>query len=151
MWLMKPIGALLALATLTSTGLAKCASVRYTAVGAVTPPAGTSPADIKVFLFVDGMSRVSEISATRSKPDFQVPNADGSFRVESWMSTASGNPHSVREECSRVGVAGEVVVIGKDVYARRIRVSFSPSRKQIRRTLEASGRARRIELEMLPP
>lgn len=144
-------GAFLALATLPAAGLAKCAAVHYTVEGAVTLPAGISPGDVKVFLFVDGVRRVSEMPATRSQPDFQVPNADGSFRLESWLSTASGDPHSVREECNKVGVAGEVVVIGKDVYARRVRFSFSPSRRQIRRTLEASARVSRIELEVLPP
>lgn len=151
MWLTKLVAVYLALAAMASAGLAKCAPVHYTVEGAVTLPGGTSPSDVKVFLFIDGLSRVSETTATRSQPDFQVPNTDGTFRVESWVSTASGDPHRVREECNKVEEAGEVVVIGKDTYARRVRVSFSPSRKEIRRTLEASARIGRIDLEMLPP
>jgi len=129
---------------------AKCAFARYTVEGRLLLPSGAPTERVRVYLLVDGMSRASDYPATAAKPDFEIPTADGQFRVESRVSTASGDPDSVREQCKRAETGGEIFVTGEGIYGQRVRVIFTPSRREILKKLEASARLDPIRVERLP-
>jgi hypothetical protein len=123
---------------------AKCAFTRYVVEGRVLLPQGISADHVRVYLFVEGMNRASDYPGSAAKPDFGVLDTDGRFRVESWVSTASGDPDSRTEQCKRAETAGE------GLYARRARVTFGSGRREILKKHEASARLGPIEVERLP-
>lgn len=150
MRLMKAIAFALVLWCVASAAHAKCAYGRYTVEGRLLLPRGVPAERVRVYLLVDGMTRASDYPATASEPDFETPDTDGHFRVESWVSTASGDPNSVREQCKRVEAGGEIFVAGDGIYARRVRVTFTPSRREILKKLKASAQVDPVEIEQLP-
>jgi hypothetical protein len=135
---------------MAGAGSAKCPHVHYTVEGTLLLPSDVSADRVRVYLLVDGMSRTSDYPATRSEPDYEHPDNNGRFLVESWVSTASGDPDSDREQCKRVEGNGEIFVAGDGIYARRARVAFAPSPREIRKRLEATGRLAPILIEPLP-
>ena len=143
-------GLLLLSLSVTTTGYAKCPFIRYTAEGRLLLPPGLSPDRARVYLFVDGMKRANDYPATALKPDFALPRNDGYFQVESWVSTASGDPDSSQEQCKRTETAGEIFVTGEGIYSQRVRITFTPGRKEILKKLEASAQVDSIQIERLP-
>ena len=127
---------------------AKCPFVRYVAEGRLTLPSGVNASDVKLYLFLDGADQAtaypSEVSA--GGQDFSVPAADGTYRVESWLSTISGYSMTGGERCDRVESGGDLFIVGRGFLAQRARVKFSQSDRVIRRSLQASGKLQHIDL-----
>ncbi|MFN7942362.1 MAG: hypothetical protein U0X73_12250 [Thermoanaerobaculia bacterium] len=132
-------------------GFAKCPFAKYAVAGRISVPSGVDPGKVHVLLFLDGTERASDYPPELSEgQDFAVASSDGSFLVEAWLSTDSSTSTRFRDECNRVVTEGEIILIGDAVYAKRVRVSFDQSRKEIRRELRASARVHPITLEALP-
>jgi hypothetical protein len=111
-------------------------------------PSGISFSNIRLYVFIDGMRHVGDTVATRGQPDFQHPKAVGSFHLDTWVSTSTPGPRG-RERCTKVETGGELIVVGEGLYAHRERITFTPNRAAIRRTLKAWARIGPIELEAL--
>lgn len=121
---------------------AKCPFARYRVEGTLQIPLGQDPSGIRVYLFLDGTQRSTEYPG----PDFAVPNTDGTYLAEVWLST---NSSVGREKCDRIEAEGDLVVVGDLIYAQRTRVRFGQSKKKIREALQASVNIKPIALEKL--
>jgi hypothetical protein len=130
---------------------AKCPFAKYTVEGRISVPSGVNAAQVRIYLFLDGAERTSDYPGSHERPDYSLPEPEGSFRVEAWLSTASARSRISGEKCDRVETSGEIILLGDDVYAKRVRISFSQSVKQIRRRLHAVAEAPPIVLESIPP
>jgi len=133
------------------TGHAKCPFAHYMVEGRILLSEGILVDRMRVYLFIDGRSRSSDYPATHFRPDFAIPDTDGHFRVESWISTSSGNPGSTAEQCKYAEPTGDIFVTGEGIYGLRVRVTFTPAdRRKILKTLEAKARLGPIQIEPLP-
>src|SRR5829696_7004334 len=85
-----------------SAGGAKCGMQKYDLVGRIVTEASLTQS-IRVYPFLEGAEAtgiMSDATGTPS-PDFIIPNGEGSFAVELWLSTDSGAFSSGRDDCSR--------------------------------------------------
>jgi hypothetical protein len=82
---------------------------------------------IRVYPFLEG-AEVTGIIADGTgtpSPDFIIPNSEGSFVVELWLTTDSGAFSSGRDECGRKAKYVDVFIVGEGVRAKRVRVEFT--------------------------
>lgn len=115
---------------------AKCSFLRYQVVGQVLVPNGMEQKKVHIYLFLEGSSHASDYAPEPQHGDFALPGDGGTFEATAWYNTWSGGPgknHSVHaaDDCSRVALAGELVIVGEDIEAQRIPVVFGSSKKAI--------------------
>ena len=122
---------------------AKCPFAEYRVEGTLSLPPGVKPSEIRIYLFPEGARRTTQYPG----PDFAHPGADGSYEVQVWLSTDSGN--SQRHNCQHVVNQADLFIVGDRVYGYRRSVVFEQSKKSIRRSLRASAQLEPIELESL--
>lgn len=129
----------------SSAGIAsaKCPFAEYRVKGGLSLPPGVNPSEVRIYLFPEGARRTTQYPG----PDFVHPGTDGSYEVQVWLSTDSGN--SQRHNCEHVVNQAELFIVGNRVYGYRQSVVFEQSKKSIRKSLRASAQLESIELEPL--
>ena len=143
---MKPIVLFCGLLVAAASDLpAKCAFLKYTVSGRVGVPAGSSPADVRVYFFLEGATHTSDYPPAEGTADYVTLDESGAFEAVSWYNTWTGKEKPTRsargvDDCRRVALRGSIVVIGKGLEARLVPVTFSQSVSAIRRDgASASG------------
>jgi hypothetical protein len=131
---------------------AKCAFLKYTVSGRVMAPDGSSSADVRVYLFLEGATHTSDYPPAVGAAEYVSPDDSGAFEVVSWYNTWTGRERptgSARgvDDCRRVALRGSLVVIGNGLEARLIPITFGKSATAIRRS---GGSASGIEVKLRP-
>lgn len=127
----------------------KCAFAKYQIEGTLILPQGVEPTEIRIYFFLQGMTRTSEYPPSIAEREYSVPDASGYFRVEAWMNTFSGYSRLSGDRCRRVVRSGDLFIVGHGIRAARVEVSFDQPKSQIRRQLGSQTRVRKISLEGL--
>lgn len=112
-----------------SAGGAKCGMQTYILTGRISGEATLSQ-HIRIYPFLEGAETTGLASGSRGTPssDFAIPNSEGSFAVELWLSTDSGAFSSGSDDCSRKAKYVDLFIVGEHIRAKRVRVAFTWTR-----------------------
>ena len=131
---------------LPGAAIGKCGFAKYQVKGMVTLPAGVEAANVRVYLFLEGMNHPSDYPPPVGQRHYAALDAARRFTAEAWMNTSSG--HFLRRYgCRRVVRRGDLFIVGEGVEPQRIPVRFDQTRREIRRHSRATAKIPEIRLE----
>lgn len=132
---------------LSGAASAKCAFARYEVEGRIVLPEDVDAADLRLYLFLEGMPYPSDYPPPEPRRDYAVPDSAGLFKAVAWMNTSSGYSLLTGDRCRRVATTADLVLLGKGIRARRVTVRFPLSRREIRQRLGAKAKVPDVLLE----
>lgn len=109
----------------SSTSGAKCGMQKYSIVGRLAVETSLTQS-IRIYPFLEGTETTGIIPDGTGKlaQDFVIPNRDGSFTAELWLSTDSGALSFGRDNCTRKAKYVDLFITGDGVRAKRVQVAL---------------------------